>query len=231
MTANRLGEAAEDSVRLPISLADDAARQIVLQLTPIIQARIARLLRKRSPGRGRDLQQEVEDFTQDVFVALFENDARILRTWQPERGLSLEGFVGLVAERRVQSLLRNGKRNPWTEAPEEQETVEDACGSTPPEGEDRLLSREKLDRAFSRLRAQLTPRAFEMFFRLLVEEEPVASIAASTGMSVDAIYAWRSRLSKELRELAAELARASWPRTPVAEFSADAAARARGRIV
>ena len=78
-------------------------------LTPVIQARVARTLlahRSRLAG-GRDVRQEVEDLSQDVFLALFDRDGHVLRSWEPERGLSLENFVGLVAERQVLSFLRS----------------------------------------------------------------------------------------------------------------------------
>lgn len=195
-------------------LLDDAARALVTELAPVIQARVARLLRKRKRG-ARDPQQEVEDLTQEVFVALFADDARILRSWDPSRGLSLENFVGLVAERRVHSILRSGRRNPWSEEPAEDGVLEHAGGAAPAEGETRLLSREKLDRAFVRLREKLTPRAFDMFFRLVVEGESVVAVSASTGMTPEAVYAWRSRLSKELRDVASELSRSgSWGLIP-----------------
>ena len=45
---------------------------------------------------GRDIRQEVEDLSQEVFLQLFAEGGRVLATWQPERGLTLLNFVGLV---------------------------------------------------------------------------------------------------------------------------------------
>ncbi len=94
-----------------------ALSRLAAMLTPVINARVARtLLARRSLLAGSlDLRQEVEDQTQEVFLALFSRDAHILRSWQPERGLSLERFVGLVAERQVLSFLRSGQRHPSKE--------------------------------------------------------------------------------------------------------------------
>src|SRR5215208_3506308 len=96
-----------------------ALTRLVAVLTPIIQARVARtLLARRSQCAGdRNVRQEVEDFTQDIFLSLFARDAHVLRSWRAERGLSLENFVGLVSERQVVSFLRSGKRNPWKDEP------------------------------------------------------------------------------------------------------------------
>ena len=78
-----------------------ALTELVAMLTPVIHAGVARtLLARRSLlAGGRDLRQEVEDLSQDVFLALFARDGRVLRSWQPELGLSLANFVELVAQR------------------------------------------------------------------------------------------------------------------------------------
>src|SRR4051812_50171744 len=86
------------------ALAGDPASldRLVEVLTPVVQARVARTLlanRHRLAGR-RVVRQEVEDLSQEVFLALFDRDARVLRAWRPERG-SLESFVGRIAERVV----------------------------------------------------------------------------------------------------------------------------------
>lgn len=96
----------------------DAVRWLVDTLTPVIQARVARALLRRAHAAGaRCSRQEVEDLTQEVFVSLFEADGKILLAWEPERGMSLANFVGLVAERQAASILRSGRRSPWTEDP------------------------------------------------------------------------------------------------------------------
>src|SRR5262245_51304251 len=95
-----------------------AIRALVAALSPVIQARVARaLLRRRAASKARDIRQEVEDLTQEVFVALFADGGRTLREWSPSRGLSLLNFAGLVAEREVASIMRSGRRSPWTEDP------------------------------------------------------------------------------------------------------------------
>ena len=101
-----------------------ALTRLVALLTPVIQARVARTLlaRRFRLAAGRDVRQEVEDLSQEVFLALFARGGRVLRAWEPERGLSLENFVGLVAERQVLSFLRSSRRNPW---PEETAFAED----------------------------------------------------------------------------------------------------------
>lgn len=180
---------------------------------PVVQVRVARILVRRRGASGRDVRQEVADLAQDVFLALFADDGRVLRAWDPARGLSLASWCGLVAERETASILRSGRRSPWTEAATELDELEEALGGVQ-DIEVQVSSREQLGRLVDRLREALSPRGLELFHRLIVEEETVESVCLSTGMSSDAVYAWKSRIAKVVRKLAADLA-ASEPRTVV----------------
>lgn len=211
---------------LALALAGDAGavRTLVAAMTPIVQARVARvLLRRESAGRGRDVRQELEDLAQEVFAALFAERGRLLRLWSPERGLSLTNFVGLLAEREAISILRSGRRSPWTEDPTEAEDLSERAGATTGGVDAQLASRQLLERLLDRLRAQLSPKGLQLFVWLLVEQQPVEDVCRLADMKPDAVYAWRSRLGKLLRTLAAEISTedaapvsdiAASPRTP-----------------
>jgi len=149
------------------------------------------------------VRQEVEDLTQEVFLALFADGARVLRSWRPDRGLSLENFIGLVAERLAVSILRSPRRSPWSGDPTLDETL-DAFG-TDPSAEREAVSRDTLARLLDRLTEELSPLGRQLFDLLLVQEVPVAEATARTGLSSDAIYTWRSRLRRVARRLLAEL--------------------------
>lgn len=196
----------EERALLDKALAGDvvATRSLVQKLLPIVQARVARTLVRRRGGSGRDVRQEVEDLAQEVFAALFENQGKILRAWDPERGLSLASFCGLVAEREAASILRSGRRSPWTEAATELDELERELDHA--KGADAVLSsKEQLARLVERLRESLSPRGLELFHRLVVEEESVESVCKTTGMTADAVYAWRSRILKIVKALAREV--------------------------
>jgi RNA polymerase sigma-70 factor (ECF subfamily) len=179
-------------------------RTLVDRLTPVVQARVTRGLLRRGPGRGgRDLRQEVEDFTQDVFLALFRDGGRALRAWDPQRGLSLENFVGLLAQHQVASILRSGKTSGWIDLPTETETLEREATAGP--GPDQqAATREMCQSLLSRLVAKLSPQGLDLFWRLVVREEPIDTVSANTGMTADALYTWRSRLARLARSLATE---------------------------
>lgn len=181
-----------------------ATRELVRLLMPVVQVRVARTLVRRRKDPSRDVRPDVEDLSQDVFAALFADGARILRAWDPERGLSLLNFCGLIAEREALSLVRSGRRSPFTETATELDDIERDAEPVA-DAELRVASKEKLLLLVDRLREELSPRGFELFQRLIVDEEAVESVCAATGMTPDAVYAWRSRLGKLVRKIIVEL--------------------------
>jgi len=199
---------AEISAHVQAALTGDseAMDALVVDLTRIVQLRVARVLaRRRSQARGRDLRQDLEDLVQDVFAALFAHNGRVLRRWDPDRGLSFEGFVGFVTERVVGMTLRSGRRNPWTEDP----TAEDQLHHLGSDGGVDVLrsveSRQLLERLAEHLRERLTPRGRQYFQLMYIENRPIKDVAEVTGASTQALYAWRNRLTTLLRQLRDEV--------------------------
>jgi RNA polymerase sigma-70 factor (ECF subfamily) len=175
-----------------------AVEALVRRLTPIVQARITRLLLGRT-REARDLRRDVEDHTQDLLTQLFTDRGRLLRDWRSEGGLSLDNFVGLVAERRTISTLRSGRRNPWRE-----ESASDAlpdAGDGAPGPDREAAGREELGRLLEGLEAKLSPLGFTLFQLLYVEELETDEVCERTQLSADAVYAWRSRLRRTAREV------------------------------
>jgi RNA polymerase sigma-70 factor (ECF subfamily) len=181
-----------------------AVRVLIDELSPVIQRRVARALLRRGPERSRDVREEVKDLTQHVFVVLFAEEGRVMRQWDPERGLSLKNFVGLIAEREVSVILRSRRKSPWTEdavAPEDLDESTDHAASP----EHITASKEMLARILETVRQQLTDHGFELFQLLVVEERSIDDVCAATGKSADAIYAWRSRLGRLVMKVAQEV--------------------------
>ena len=203
------------------ALAQDpvAIRELVRAIQPVIQARVARaFFRYRRAAKGRDVRQEVDDLVQQCFVALFADGGRVLLQWDPSRGLGLLGYVGLVVEREVLSLLRSRRQNPWTEDP----TLSEDFDARPDGGlgpEQLLESRQLLRAVVERLRAQLSDKGLALFEILVVDARSVEDVCAVMSMTPDAVYAWRSRLARLARTIAAELMSdtSSNPRTAKAD--------------
>lgn len=183
-----------------------AVRLVVARLAPIVRVAVARVLfRYRTKARGRDLTQDAEDLAQDAFAALFEDGGRVLRSWDPARGASLETFVRLVAERCALATLRSGKRSPFTEDPTVDADLEAALGREAGIDE-RVASRDLLVRVHDRLKEHLSPRGYLLFHRMYVDEADVETICMEFAMAKDAVYAWKHRFGKAVASARAELA-------------------------
>jgi RNA polymerase sigma-70 factor (ECF subfamily) len=181
-----------------------AVDELVTQLSPVIQARAMRaLVRRQAAAGGRDPRQEVRDLVQHVFMVLFADDGRVLRQWDPERGSSLPNFVGLVAEREVAAILRRRRRSPWGEHATEDEDL-DRMVTAAPSAEGQVIARDTMRRVVAAARARLSERGVEMFQWIVVDGRSVEEVAELAQMTPDAVYAWRSRLARLLREIAAE---------------------------
>jgi RNA polymerase sigma factor (sigma-70 family) len=195
----------EAEIRAALAGDEPALDRLVQRLTPVIQSRVARglLLWRTGVAAGRNVRQEVEDLTQEIFLLLFADDGKVLRSWQPERGLSLPNFVGLVAERQTASILRSGKRSPWKEDPTLPEDFPQALSESDPE--EITASREQYKLLLGRLTEELSPLGRHLFDLLFLRELPFEEVTRQTGMSPDAVYAWRSRLRRLVRRLLAEM--------------------------
>jgi RNA polymerase sigma-70 factor (ECF subfamily) len=162
----------------------------------------------------------VDDLAQEAFASLFQQDGRALRAWFPERGLGLDSYAGLVAEHQAASILRSGRRSSWREDATADESLEPRVGEAPA-AHARVHARELLERLLDRVRETLTPKGLQIFELLFVEQRSVEEIREATGLSTDAVYAWRSRLSRTAHEILEEL-----DKTP-SERMAASGARAR----
>jgi RNA polymerase sigma-70 factor (ECF subfamily) len=196
-----------DLVHRALAREPQACRRLVAELSPAIHGRVtAALYRREASGLGRFTRQEANDFTQEVFVMLWDENGRILRLWNPERGASLRTFVGLVAERAVVSLLRSGRRSAWREDPTFDPDLENLAGSTVAL-DLRVHDRDFLDRLLERLRETLSPRGLLLFEALYLHDRDADEVADEHGMTVESLYVWRSRARKTVQTLAEELNR------------------------
>lgn len=160
------------------------------------------MLRRSSSAGSRDARQEVEDLTQQVFVALLENGGERLRRWSGEEG-TLPAFVGTIADHEIASILRSQRTNPWAQQPMVEGMLEaklDLAASS----EQEFLSREELVLLWERLKGELSDLGVDLFIWSFVEERSIEEVQELSGMSASAIYQWRSRLARLIRKLREE---------------------------
>ena len=201
----------KDEVYRALAGEEAALTKLVDVLTPVVQARVARVLlhRRGFAAPGRDVRQEVEDLVQEIFLLLFDDGGKVLRGWEPQRGLSLMNFAGQVAERRTISILRSGRRSPWKEDP----TLTEELDREDPRGdsERKAASREELRLLVRRLTEELSPLGWHLFDLLFLRDLPVDEVVRRTGRSSEAVYQWKSRLSRLARKILRELSESGGP--------------------
>lgn len=179
---------------------DSGARALLFaELKCVVDARVRTALR-RWGSSGRDFGAEAADLAQEIFLYLLEHEQRVLRTWDAQRGLSLRGFVGLVAQRRASALLRTQRRC--------------AAQLTEPHRIDELEHETSLEAhvlaestLFALMRG-LSPRHRALFARVCLSEDSVEQVAEQTGLSVQGVYSARLRLRARAREAVRSMERA-----------------------
>jgi DNA-directed RNA polymerase specialized sigma24 family protein len=182
-----------------------AIASLVDDLTPVVQRRVARALLKSGRSRPAELRPEIEDMCQEVLSQLFADDGRLLRSWQPERGLPLPAFVGLIAQRQVLSLLRSRKRSPFSTTPMDPTAIEGHARGHGSDTQHQSEARQHLVLLSLGLQERLSPAGLEMFYRLYVWDQSAEEVSHETGQSVEAIYQWRSRIRKAALDVEREL--------------------------
>jgi hypothetical protein len=179
-----------------------AERALVAQLTPLVRARVKRVLTKQRFSSLNSDSEIVDDLSQEVWVAVFEKGARTLRTWRKDAGLSLENFIGLIAERRTLSALRATRsRVTYEPLPASRAEHLPAMIIDP---ESHASARQQLLMLVERWeRSTGTILSLE---RLLLREAAPVTVGGAH-LSRDAAYARRSRLLRRARGYVAELNR------------------------
>jgi len=178
---------------------------LVLRVLPVVQQRVCRPLVRFGAARGRRVERhEVLDLSQQVMLLLFDKGGRVLRAWDPARGLSLPNFVGLIAEREAKAILRSGRRSAWAENPTPDEDLTAASGDER-SIEDDVVSRQALAKIWHRLEQQLSPRGLQLFRALLIDQLSIEEVAEAFDMSANALYTFRSRLRRQVHEIQQEL--------------------------
>lgn len=183
-----------------IAQSPEALRELMQRCAPVIRHRVTRALRARAAQAGAETRRsDVLDLTQEIFVILLDREARVLRSWDPERGLSLLNFVGLVAEREVRAVLSSGRRSAWAERPTEPLALSEASRADGLEAE--VSARQQVTQLLESVRGQLTPKGVQMFKALFVDERPIDDVAREFETTPSALYTFRSRLRQKLTDL------------------------------
>ena len=168
----------------------------VRRTTPLVQRRVAAILLRCGAFRDQPALAELaRDIVQEVLVALFEDGARHLKRWDPERG-TLETYLGRLAAWRANDYLRKLRRRPALYG---EEWAVGQLATGPDQDVERVFSaRELLHRVMSAVEERLTARGRMLLQLIYVQGLSVQETAREAGLSAAAVHTWRSRLRKLL---------------------------------
>lgn len=143
-------------------------------------------------------KEDIEDLRAEVFICLFENDCRRLRQYDPARGLSLAGWIRLMANQRTlneiskKGLLEVGKRN--FKVP-----IEDIEAVLMYDEENRLEAREKLKITMEAIEKLEPGDNKDVLRQHLLEFKSLTEIAASMDKQYGTVAVMLSRAKEKLK--------------------------------
>lgn len=172
-----------------------AMRTLVDRLLPVIRARVRR--------RVLGAPERREDAVQDVWVYLLADGGRVLKGFDPKKGKSLEGFVGMLTERQIIDLQRKAnaaKRGADRVVHDDQAIISTPDAHTP---EDDAITADLIDRLNTHLHSVLSGTG-QLVLRLIYTDEcSPAEAAEIMGVKVQVVYNWQHRIRTEVRTLLA----------------------------
>lgn len=173
-----------------------AMRALVDRLLPVIRARVRR--------RVRDMPERREDMVQEVWVYLLANGGAALRGFDPNKGSSLEGFVGMLTERRIIDEHRKAaaaRRGADKQVHDPMAVAAAPDNQTP---EDVAISADLAERLGAHLMRVLSGTG-QLVFRLIYTDQCTpAEAAEAMGVKIQVVYNWQHKIRTEVRTLMAE---------------------------
>ncbi len=148
-------------------------------------------------GRFGSLRLDVEDVVQSTFERLFAHDLRRLRSYDPTKGLTVEGWVRRIGRQTALSMIRKAMRER-----SRQEHLEEDPESWWPSAEIPLEVQADARRILAWIRAKLQGEAL-LLFELYLEEVSMAEIADALEITEGAAGSRVARLRQWLQQIPA----------------------------
>ena len=168
-------------------------RVLAARLVPVIRARVRRRL--AAYGRTGIGAHEPDDLTQEIWLTLLDDGGRQLLAYDPHRGMTLEGYVGRIAEREVHNRLvaaRAAKRGG-----DRTEVATDTLPEVPSaagDPESQIAAQNLAASLSAHLEATLPERGRAILRFLYTDGRSVEEIARVLGIQPQVVYNWQHRI-------------------------------------
>ncbi|MFN3201939.1 MAG: RNA polymerase sigma factor [Bradymonadia bacterium] len=169
-------------------------QQIIRRLLPVIQSRVRVYLSRRSGQRLGG--QDADDLIQEIWLALIKDEGRVLMAYDPDRGMSLEGYTGLICRRelwRRAESSQSERRGGHLKLVELDEARDTQSQENP---EQLTVARGDLKRLYTYLMTELPPRGQLVLMALYEDGLSAEQAAEFVGVTKQVIYNWQHKIRK-----------------------------------
>ena len=182
-------------VRRAIAGVASAVEILIRRLMPVVRARVRRALGR---GGARLGPAEGDDLVQEIWLKLIDRSGAQLLEYDPARGASLEGYVGMIAEREAGNFLR---RSSAQKRGGHLVTVEPGAElpSSAPSPEESASASDLAARLGEHLEKELPARGLLVFRYAFTDELPPNEVAKILGVTVQVIYNWQHKIRAAAR--------------------------------
>jgi RNA polymerase sigma factor (sigma-70 family) len=196
---SRNGDPADADPALAAYLAGDpdGAERLVAAFGGVVHEAIARFLAFRVRSRP-DL---ADDLTHEVFLALFRDDGRRVRTFAGRHGCSFAGWLKVVAVRlTIDRLRRDTRLVALDDDTPHMLELRRTLRSDSPDPEEVMQGAETAER-LKQAMAELAQRDRLLAEMHLIRGAPLEDVAQVLGVSMNAAYVRKSRVLDRLRRV------------------------------
>ncbi len=187
-------DALETTIRRAIEGHRADERELMKVILPAVQKGVASVLRRAPRRDARDTRQELAELCQDVLLHLFEDNARRIATWAPQRGLTLPRYIELLARNIVIDILRARHKNPWELSLIAPSDIDALIGEA--ESPEQIVAREELKvTTLAFVEAQLSEKG-RAVLNGFIAGQTIDEVAVRNQMSTNAVYVWRTRITQ-----------------------------------
>jgi RNA polymerase sigma factor (sigma-70 family) len=138
------------------------------------------------------------DLCQNVFVNVFLGLPKFR-----EQGGRFRSWLWIITKRTAIDAYRRDRKQPCTLDPDDWERIEMRFASLgdPPDATASKIPDGVLARALELVQNQFQPRTYDMFYRLIFDDQDPTAVAAAFDVTVNSVYKAKSRVLGALREL------------------------------
>ncbi len=206
----------EELLRCVLAGHERAWREFVARHRSVMYRCIIKVTRKHAPHLS---PPELDEIYADVLYALFRDDMRRLRSYDPTKGMKLSTWVGMISVQVSHDYLRVCARRPFLDRIDGVLDDREPDRRTPRQA---LVDKERWDH-FADLLARVSERDLQFLQMYFGQGLDPAAIAEALAINIKTVYTRKHKIRAHLRRYIAEEGEVSVLSDLLSESAADAA--------